>query len=367
MHRAIKLNISKFATKKKLRKLDALYEAYQGAVNFYIESMWNKRGKLDKETFDRLKNTRLSKRFMSQALKQALEIVVFTKKSAKALKHQASQPYFTGSMMLDKRFVIIEQGRNTFDLWIKLSTLKKGKRICLPTRKTAVLNKWLARPLAELAEGACLKRDSNGNWFIILWVKFPDLAEKSVGDIIGCDIGYNKFLALSNGVTFGNDIKRLSKKSANKTSGSKAKGRAKAEIKNYINRQLKFLPFAVMQTLVIEDLRGIKNGKKRNRSKEFRRNLSPWAVGYTQKRIEMLTKENRVHLRLVDPYKSSQRCSQCDCVDRKNRCGDRFLCIRCNHTEDADINAAKNHRTRFLGSLKSPSPEDTKHDMILEL
>jgi putative transposase len=42
-------------------------------------------GKLDKATLGRLKQTRLSERYKSQALKQAIEIVITTKKSAKEL------------------------------------------------------------------------------------------------------------------------------------------------------------------------------------------------------------------------------------------------------------------------------------------
>src|SRR5712692_4170396 len=96
MRRAVKVTLQ-FATERKRRKMAALLEAYRAAVNFYIKSLWTDRGKLDKGTLARLKNTRLSERYKSQALKQALEIVVATKKSAAQLAVPARCPIFTGS------------------------------------------------------------------------------------------------------------------------------------------------------------------------------------------------------------------------------------------------------------------------------
>jgi hypothetical protein len=75
MRRAVKLSLA-FVTQAKRKQINALLEAYRAAVNFYIRSLWNERGKLDKATLSRLKSTRLSQRYKSQALKQALEIVI---------------------------------------------------------------------------------------------------------------------------------------------------------------------------------------------------------------------------------------------------------------------------------------------------
>lgn len=361
MRRAVKINISKFTTKSKLRKLNALYESYRGAINFFIKSLWHERGKLDKVTLARLQNTRLSERYKSQALKQAIETVIATKKSAKALKRKAKVPNFNGGMVLDAKFVSIEDGRNSFDIWLKLSTLKSGKRTWFPLCKTKMFNKWMSLPLAKLIQGACLTKNKSGDWYAVLWIELPDLPEKTNGEVVGCDVGFNALFALSSGQLIGEEIKRLSKKAARKVAGSKARQKARSEVKNYINRQFKLLPWSEMQTLVLEDLRGIKHGKRKNRSRTFRRNLSAWAVGYVRSRAEMLAQENRVHLGYSNPYKSSQECSQCGCVDRKNRCGDWFLCVRCGHAENADTNAAKNHRTRFLGSLESPKTAQNEH------
>ena len=152
MRRAVKITLN-LATQSKRSKIDVLLEAYRAAVNFYIRSLWNAYGRLDKETLARLDHTRLSARYKSQALKQALETVVATRKAAKVIKKYVSVPQFNGSATLDAKFVTIEEGRGSFDLVIRLSTLNSGQRIVLPTRKTRILNKWLAYPGARLIQG----------------------------------------------------------------------------------------------------------------------------------------------------------------------------------------------------------------------
>ena len=54
----------------------------------------------------------------------------------------------------------------------------------------------------------------------------------------------------------------------------------------------------------------------------------------------------------VDPKYTSQTCSNCDCVDKKNRKTQaKFECMSCGYTDNADINAAKNILSRGHSSL----------------
>ena len=175
MRRACKVTL-KFATETKRRKIGALLEAYRAAVNFYIRSLWETPGKLDKATLGRLSDTRLSERLKSQALKQALEIVVGTKKSAKALGTKARCPVFTGSAVLDAKIVSVEVGRGSFDLVIRVACLKKGERLVIPTNRTAVLNHWQGMEGARLIQGCALSETG-----IVLWIELPDLGSKTEG------------------------------------------------------------------------------------------------------------------------------------------------------------------------------------------
>ena len=47
-------------------------------------------------------------------------------------------------------------------------------------------------------------------------------------------------------------------------------------------------------------------------------------------------------LNIVEPEYTSQTCFICKHVNKDNRNGSRFKCVKCSHEDDADINAAKN-------------------------
>lgn len=351
MQRACKLNL-KFITESKRRKIATLLESYRATVNFFVRSLWDDPGSLNKETLARLPRTRLSERYKSQALKQALSLVVSTKRSAKALGKPCSVPDFSGAAILDAKFISIEDGKGSFDTIIKLSCLKKGSKLTLPTRATAVLNKWREKSGAKLIQGGALSEDS-----IIVWVEIPDRDARTTGDVLGVDIGVNKLLSDSNGNHYGRDFKRIRDKIVRKSPGSKAKQRALRERDNLINHTVNLLPWGALMVLGVERLIGLKKGKKKNRGKTFRRAMAPWTYRQVITRIEQKAQENRVGLVAVDPRNTSRGCPACGMVSEQNRKGEKFKCISCNYEQDADTVGALNILARtlsVLGSIESP-------------
>lgn len=351
MRRACKVTL-KCTTAKKRRHIAALLEAYRSAVNFYIRSLWNERGKLDKSTLARLKDSRLSVRYRSQALKQALETVVGTRKSAKDLKVQAGLPVFAGSAVLDAKFVTIEPGCGSFDLVIRLSGLHQGHRLIIPTRATSTLNKWLGKKGATLIQGCALSEDS-----LVLWTNIPDQPTKKIGEDLGIDIGINKLLVDSDGREYGTNFKAIRNKINRRKPGSKGRERAHQERNNYIGQVLNKLPWDSIRTFGIEDLKNLKRGKKKNRSKSFRKAMAPWTYRRVLERIGHKAQENRVHLVAVPPAYTSQTCPVCSLVSKNNRRGEDFLCVGCGYKADADHVGAQNVLARtlqLLGSVESP-------------
>lgn len=359
MRRAVKLSIKHLSTSKK-ESIRCLIREYRAATNFYIKSLLTERGKLDKETLERLPDncTRLSQRYRSQALKQALGVVVGTKRAAKAQKiAHGKKLVFKGSATLDAKFAtIIENPRlKDFDLLLKLSTLDKGKRIAIPLKATKVLRKWLSKPGAKIIQGCSIKEDQ-----IVIWVEFPNPPEKKKGDIIGLDVGYNKLFALSDGSTDGRDVKKVCQKVARCVSGSKGKKRAMDHRDNYLYQMVNRIPFEKIKTLVIEDLSDMKRGKNKKRGKSFRKALSPWTYRRVLERISQRCQENGVQLVTVDPRNTSRKCPDCGSVNKDNRNNERFRCISCGRTGDADIVGAENilHKglALLMGNLESPMP-----------
>jgi len=321
----------KFITQEKRKQINNLIKEYRRVVNLYIKSLWESRGSLNKLTLDRVNNTTLSQRYKSQALRQALQVVVLTRKSLKVNKKFGNCPHFSGAPRLDSKFITIENGEKSFDLAIKLSTLRKGKRIILLTKKTKTLNKWISYPNSKLIQGCELYKDK-----LILFVEV-EVEEKQEGESLGIDLGINKLITTSNKEFLGTQFKKVRDKLLRKVKGSKSFKKSQLERENYINQQLNLLPWSNIKTLVIEDLKNLKFGKKKNRGKYFRKILSPWIYSFCISRIESKSQENRVCLVKVNPQNTSRKCPICGYIDKKNRKNEMFLCLQCLHQEDANI------------------------------
>lgn len=353
MRRACKVTL-KFATSSKRDSIDALLEAYRAAVNFYIRSLWTERGKLNAATLARLPDsrTRLSARYKSQALKQALETVVFTRKAAKETGRPCSLPLFHGSAVLDSKFVSVEVGQGSFDLVARLSSLRKGKKITIPTRSTAVLAKWLSKPGARLVQGCALSENS-----LVLWVEIPDEPCRTDEPAMGADIGINKLLSLSDGTHLGNGFKEVAAKVRRTVPGSKGRKRALVARDNYIRQQVKLIPWSDISLLGVEALKDLKRGKSKNRGKTFRKAVSPWTYSRVLGELRNKAQENRVRLVAVAPAYTSQTCPLCERADKRSRSGEKFTCTHCAFSGDADTVGAVNilrRALRLAGSLDSP-------------
>ena len=351
MRRAFPVTL-KFATARKRRAICALLQAYRAAINFYIAALWENPGKLNAETLARLSDTRLSERYKSQALKQALEIVVSTKRSAKALGKRVSTPTFKGSATLDAKFVSVEAGRGIFDLVVRLSCLASGHRLTLPTKRTKPLNKWLSVPGAKLVQGASLSENQ-----LVLWVDIPEQATKSQGKVLGIDIGVNKLVSDSDGNHYGTDFKSVRDKIRRRKPRSKARYQAFKERDNLINRSLNQLPWTDLMVVGVERLHDMKRGKRKGRGKTFRKAIAPWTYRQVLTRIEHKAQENRVRLVEVDPANTSRTCPTCSAARKENRRGEHFKCLSCGYMADADTVGALNVLARTLetlGSVESP-------------
>jgi len=359
LRRACRLS-TKFATAAKRHEIARLLEAYRGAVNFYVRSLWQDFGALDKETLARLpsERTRLQSMQKDQALRQARAMVSSTRRSAKALGAKPQRPRFTGMAVLCHG-VTIEPGRGSFDLVVRLSTLRPRERITIPARKTRVLNKWLARPGARLVQGCALSENA-----IVVWVEFPKPQARESGDVIGVDVGISKLLATSEEQAIGEPWRSISARVRRRRPGSKRKRRARIARDHYINHAVKQLPWHRLFAIGFEDLNGLKRGKSPTRGKNFRKAAAPWTYRRVRQRIECLALENRVLPVAVDPRGTSRTCPACGEDDRRNRKAEVFRCIACDHKGDADFVGARNILTKTLaalGRVLSPGQKMSAH------
>ena len=351
MKRAVKVSL-KFVTANKQRQIVALLQSYRSAVNGYINILWDSQHKRDATTLALLKGSRLSERYKQAALKQAWDVVISTKKSAKTIGKPCSMPMFHGKAILDSRHITIEDGKHSFDLVVKLSTLSKGNRITIPTRHTKMTRKWLSIPNAKFIQGCALSESS-----LTLWVDIPVQSDKQTGRVVGVDMGVNKLIADSDGNFYGRGFKAISDKIRRSKPKSKARYRAYKHRDNFIGQSVNQLPWKSLKVIGVEDLSGIKTGNKVNCGKDFRKAMAPWIVSQVVNRISNKASENRVRLIKVNPANTSRTCPICRGVSKENRKGEKFQCIICGYKGDADSVGALNILDKTLvtlGSLQSP-------------
>ena len=108
-----------------------------------------------------------------------------------------------------------------------------------------------------------------------------------------------------------------------------------------------------VNTYVLENLIGI---RKRTRSRKFNDMLNSWNFSQFQRLLEYKCEAEGISVVYVDPKYTSQTCSHCGHVDKKNRKADVFRCVSCGFCEHADINAAYNIRDKYISTLPGEIP-----------
>ena len=105
--------------------------------------------------------------------------------------------------------------------------------------------------------------------------------------------------------------------------------------------------------IAFEDLARIRRlARKGTRTSRRRRNmLNQWPFSQLQEFTAYKAAAKGIQVVMVDPAYTSQQCSRCGYVDKRNRDRARFDCLCCGHSDDADHNAALNIRDRAIQSL----------------
>ena len=203
------------------------------------------------------------------------------------------------------------------------------------------------------------------------------------------DSNYKNGLVFSDGQTTGDGIYKRTQEFA------KPQKHTKAEIKSMIGAALKQIDFSQIKAIAVEDLKKVKSGRSARAARvsradatstrgtfsqghavwgsprrvrcprRFNRRLSHWLYKYSETLLERKCEELGIEVIRKNPWKTrgcgvnrihafispvSQFCRHCFKWDRRNRRGDKFLCVNCNHgVEHADFNASKN--LELLGLL----------------
>lgn len=286
--------------------------------------------------------TWLSARMRQCAAREALGMIEGAEESAKQKEIKPVKPVHSGKkMILSAQIVKIEKVKNSFDIWLALCSVGEKIKIYLPLKKHRHFNFFAAW---KMSNSVIIHQN-----YVQFSFETETGAKKTTGLQIGIDVGINHLLATSNGELLGSDVRQLIQKIKNKIQGSKYYQKAKKTLSYYLHKTVKdFFRTHDLLLIVVEHLQGLKQGKQLNRGKEFRKTLSNWNYRELLNIIQMRAEENRVCFRSVNPYKTSQQCPICSHTERDNRSNENFRCLRCGHSEQADLVGARNILDRFI-------------------
>lgn len=331
----------------KADKLKKFLVQYQNIVNYCIVRFWSAQD-FSKKLADKDITTDIQERFnitarLSQCVgKQAKEIVC---SQIELSKRKKRMPRFTSHIAhLDSRFVTIEPFKGCFDMCLKFQS--GVPNMLIPFNLTEHSNKFKNNRW-DLSKSIRLGYDKYKGLFVDLIFEKEKPVKKQEGELIGIDRGYNCMLVSSDAQEIGRDLKEKIKKA----------GKRRKTWQHYItteeNRCLKKLNLNNVREIVLENLKNVKMNKRGKFSRNMNRLLSFWHYAKVGKRLTQICEENGVCISLKSPWKTSQRCAVCGNIDRRNRKGERFLCLRCGHVDNADHNASKNLELLGLAGVYS--------------
>lgn len=257
---------------------------------------------------------------------------------------------------------------------------QSNKTIKLP--KLGLVKYRKSREILGTIRSATISKEGK-HWFISILAEQSENLDPHPSQIpIGIDVGVTHFLTLSTGEHI--DLpnldrlihrvtslrQRLSHKKKGSNNSKKARQRLSTAHRKLRHVRQDFLhktstrlaknhSYIVMEDLKVGNMmrsaKGTVNKPGRNVKAKSGLNRSIAKQAWTTFRNLLTYKLNKLNgeLRLVDPRHTSQTCSQCLTIDKRNRKSQsKFNCISCGHTVNADHNAATNIlRLGFLGSV----------------
>jgi IS605 OrfB family transposase len=201
-----------------------------------------------------------------------------------------------------------------------------------------------------------------GKWMLACTCDIPETEGFKAADWIGVDLGIVSIAATSDGVIHsGDSIERTRRKLAKRRAGLQKRGTkaAKRRLVKLSRQQARFQKHTnhcISKAIVIEaertgrgiaveeltHIRSRVTARRRDRAR-----LSNWSFGQLRVFLTYKAKRAGVPIVAVNPRHTSQQCSCCGTIDKRNRPDQAtFSCVSCGHTDHADMNSARNIRAR---------------------
>ena len=264
---------------------------------------------------------------------------------------------------------------STFDYWLKVSTLDKGHPLLVPVKLADYHAQALTDPKTKqrrLINSSVTLNKRDGFWWLTL--SYDELVQVQTlpdAQVIGIDIGIANFLTTSDGKqygTFKGKLRERQKRDREKRR-RKAKLRKCLEKKGVPQEQRPSTSSATGQRLIrhvrqeinravnccFEDHEGcqfayeqLSVASMKFKARAMNACMRASNLGHIPDQIAWNAAKRGVQATRVKSAYSSQECSRCHYVDRKNRPDQQtFCCVVCGQRMHADRNASINLAARL--------------------
>jgi len=241
-------------------------------------------------------------------------------------------------------------------------------------------------PPADDIDEVILKKQNTGEWFVSLVVddavescEKPALSEIGAGDCIGVDVGITNYIHTSENLTvdtldleaeydrYAREQRKLSRKQHDSQNWEKQRQKV-AQARRAIKRKVEDFQHKLTTWLVTEyDVVAVEDldVKPMLEDSQNARNKQDAAWARFRELLEYKADIHGTHVVSVDPSGTSKECVSCGVSTEKPLWVREHSCPACGHTEDRDLNAAKNILDRGLRQLGAGRSESTSVETAL--
>ncbi|MGO1820210.1 MAG: RNA-guided endonuclease InsQ/TnpB family protein, partial [Senegalia sp. (in: firmicutes)] len=238
----------------------------------------------------------------------------------------------------------------------------KTKRIYFPLETENKRFKEFEDNMEKYKLGKLSIYNKNGNWYAAISITILD-KKIEANNTMGIDIGLRQLAVVS---ILNEDKKEIDRKFFNGKEVGYIRRRFKAlrkelgqakklkKIKEIANKEQNYIKdknhkisrqivdLAVQERVGIIVMENLKNIRDRAKSiKQADRNINSWTFYQLQQSIEYKAKKEGIKVKYISPKYTSQKCSKCSEIEKKNRKKNLYTC-ECGNRIHSDLNAARN-------------------------
>jgi IS605 OrfB family transposase len=339
-------------------KKDAILETiklYSQAWNYCVDVAWNmkyiSKNSLHKETYKTLKEKlNLKSQYLCSARNRAVE-------SVKAMRGLAKKGKVVSKPASEEIPIRLDARTLSFDKYMETASVatQHGRiKIVLTWHKQAKRYKGWNCKAGELGI------NRKGKFVIRLVFEREVVKPRRSKKVIGIDRGIRHAVVASNNKFIGkhrwreHESKLLSLRAKLQSKGTKSADQHLKKLSGRLRRfkencdrivaKMFFSDLSPGDTIVLEKLTNIRQqcGTKRKARKKHRANMGRWSFKRLENAITYLAELHNVYVECVEAHYTSQTCSRCGIVLKKNRKSQSFYSCSCGLNLNADLNAARN-------------------------